>query len=321
MNEEKGIREVAALWLDDKALFVKESSVAVYYMHLKGHILPAFGDMPGHDVTEELVQQYVFDRLHEGKSQKLIKGSIITLKMVLKYGFKRKIWLPTDLDWNIRYPTESDGAKILPTLTVKDQQKLLDYVLGNLTARNLGLYIVMFTGMRIGETCALQWKDFDLERGVIHVRRTLERIYNVRGGEHRTKLVVDIPKTINSVRDIPIARQVMTLVKPLMKLVNPDFYVISNSPHPIEPRMYRNYYADVLKKLGIPHLKFHGLRHTFATRCLESKADIKTVSSILGHADVGTTMNLYMHPDDEMKKSTIERMGKLFKNRTFNPKK
>ena len=78
----------------------------------------------------------------------------------------------------------------------------------------------------------------------------------------------------------------------------------------IEHRCYRNYYRKLLQNLGIPHLKFHSLRHSFATRCIEAGGDYKTVSAILGHADISTTLNLYVHPSQEQKKRCIENMLK-----------
>ena len=128
------------------------------------------------------------------------------------------------------------------------------------------------------------------------------------------KTVKDIvaaePKTRESNRDIPLSGELLKIVRPLAKVVNPNFYVLSNAESPIEPRTYRSYYKRILKKLGIPDLKFHGLRHSFATRCIESKNSVKTVSVILGHSNITTTMNLYVHPDNKEKKRCIERMLK-----------
>lgn len=118
------------------------------------------------------------------------------------------------------------------------------------------------------------------------------------------------PKTRESNRDIPLSGELLKTIRPLMKVVNPDFCVLSNEASPIEPRTYRNYYKKTLKKLGIPELKFHGMRHSFATRCIESKNSVKTVSVILGHSNITTTMNVYVHPDNKEKKRCIERMLK-----------
>ena len=111
-------------------------------------------------------------------------------------------------------------------------------------------------------------------------------------------------------RDIPITRALADIIRPLRRIVNPDFYVISNATEPLEPRYYRDYYRKVLDKLDIPRTRFHALRHSFATRCIESKCDYKTVSAILGHASITTTLDLYVHPGYTEKKKCIDRMAR-----------
>jgi len=190
---------------------------------------------------------------------------------------------------------------------------LMQYVTDNFTFRNLGIYICLSTGMRIGEVCALKWSDIDLGTETIHVNRTIERIYIIEGDKRRTELVIGTPKTKNSIREIPVSKELMKLIRPLKKLMNDDYFVITNEAKPTEPRTYRNYYKQLLKQLGIPDLKFHGLRHSFATRCIESQCDYKTVSVILGHANISTTLNLYVHPNMDQKKKCINKMFKSLK--------
>ena len=115
-------------------------------------------------------------------------------------------------------------------------------------------------------------------------------------------------------RDIPMIKDLYDLLKPLKKVVKNDYYVLTNDAMPTEPRTYRNYYKKLLNTLNIPPIKFHGLRHSFATRCIESKCDYKTVSVILGHSDISTTLNLYVHPNYDQKKKCIDKMFKLIKN-------
>ena len=93
-------------------------------------------------------------------------------------------------------------------------------------------------------------------------------------------------------REIPMNKELLAMVKPLIKVVNTDFYVLTNEEKPTEPRTYRNYYHLLMKRLDIPRLKYHGLRHSFATRCIESNCDYKTVSVLLGHANITTTLDL-----------------------------
>ena len=304
----KTIREVSELWKQDKRMFVKSSTIAVYTLHLENHLLPKFGNKK--TLQEQEVQDFVLECLRKGLSLKTVKDMLIVLKMVIKFGAKHG-WLHYQ-DWSIKYPTEQK-SKELEVLSISHQKKLMQYVTDNFTFRNLGIYICLSTGMRIGEVCALKWSDIDIGTETIHVNRTIERIYIIEGDERRTELVIGSPKTKNSIREIPISKELMKLIRPLKKLMNDDYFVITNEAKPTEPRTYRNYYKQLLKQLGIPDLKFHGLRHSFATRCIESKCDYKTVSVILGHANISTTLNLYVHPNMEQKKKCINQMFKALK--------
>ena len=187
----------------------------------------------------------------------------------------------------------------------------LDSGLSQKTVRDILVVLKMI--LRFGEVCALQWDDIDVASGVIHVGKTIQRIYLVDGQEKYTELIIDKPKTKNSIRDIPMTRDLLSLIRPLKKIVRGDYYVLTNSAAPTEPRTYRTYFNKLQKELGLPKMRFHGLRHSFATRCIESKCDYKTVSVLLGHSNISTTLNLYVHPNMEQKKKCIDAMGKMFK--------
>jgi len=108
-------------------------------------------------------------------------------------------------------------------------------------------------------------------------------------------------------------RDLIRLIKPIKKIVNPSFFVLTNDAKPTEPRTYRSFYKNLMRYLEIPEIKFHGLRHSFATRCIESNCDYKTVSVLLGHSNISTTLNLYVHPNMEQKKKAIEQMFKALR--------
>lgn len=303
MVKEKTINQITEEWKEEKKKYVKKSTYAAYQLLIQNHIKPYFGDL--YEVNEEKVQQFVFDKLDAGLSEKTIRDIIIVLKMILKFGIKNGYLEYVQID--AKFPSKQE-KKDLDVLSKADQKKFMEHLRNNFTFKNLGIFICLSTGMRIGEICGLRWCDVDTVEGVIKVRHTLQRIYIIEGETRHTDLLLDTPKTANSVRDIPMSSELLKMLKSLNKVVNENYYVISNDIKPIEPRTYRNYYKKLCKQLDIPELKFHGLRHSFATRCIESKADYKTVSVLLGHSNISTTLNLYVHPNKEQKKKTIDKM-------------
>lgn len=301
----KTIREIAVAWKEYKRPYVKQSTMSAYLLILENHLLPAFGEKDS--LPEQSVQSFVLEKIECGLSVKSIKDILIVLKMVMKFGVKNE-WM-NYYEWDIKYPTNS-ANKELEVLSVSNHRKILDHIQSHFTFTGLGIYISLSTGLRIGEICALKWNDINITEGTITVSRTIERIYMVEGEKKHTELVISSPKTKNSCREIPMSKELLAIVKPLKKIVNDDFYVLTNDEHPTEPRTYRNYYNGLMEKLGISKLKYHGLRHSFATRCIEAGCDYKTVSVLLGHSNISTTLNLYVHPNMEQKKRCITKMFK-----------
>lgn len=299
----KTIAEIIELWKKDKKQYVKRSSFSAYILLIQNHLLPAFGNNT--QVEEVEVQALVLKKLEQGLSQKTIKDILIVLKMALKFGAKNK-WIEY-APFDIQFPTEREKQNV-EVLSRTNQKKIMNYVQEHFTFRNLGISICLSAGMRIGEICALTWEDIDTDNGIINIRRTIQRIYVIEEGTRKTELILDTPKTKNSIRDIPMSRDLLKLLKPIKKIVNNSFFVLTNDTKPTEPRTYRSYFKNFMQELGMPDLKFHGLRHSFATRCIESKCDYKTVSVLLGHSNITTTLNLYVHPNLEQKKKCIDKM-------------
>ncbi len=246
--------------------------------------------------------------IESGLSVKSVKDILIVLKMVMKFGVKNE-WMDY-YEWDIKYPTISTN-KELEVLSVANHKKVLNHIQNHFSFAGLGIYISLCTGLRIGEVCALKWSDINTMDGTITVNRTIERIYIIDGIQKHTELVINTPKTQNSCREIPMTKELLAMMKPLKRVVNDDFYILTNAEYPTEPRTYRNYYTKLMEKLGIPKLKYHGLRHSFATRCIEAGCDYKTVSVLLGHSNISTTLDLYVHPNMEQKKRCI---AKVFKS-------
>ena len=299
MNDKKRISEVINLWKTDKKQYVKKSTFSVYSFILENHLLPVFGEK--YEIKETDVQDFVFQKLERGLSQKTVKDSLIVLKMILKFGAKNK-WLESK-ELDIKFPTERTKQEI-EVLSRANQKKIMEYIQDHFTFRSLGVYICLSAGMRIGEICALTWQDIDLEKEIIMVGKTIQRIYMIENGLRKTELIIDTPKTKNSIREIPMSRDLLRMLKPFKKIVNPAFYVLTNDSKPTEPRTYRSYYKNLMKFLEIPDIKFHGLRHSFATHLMNNGADLNAVKELLGHSSLAATQ-VYTH-------NTIEKLKEVF---------
>lgn len=136
----------------------------------------------------------------------------------------------------------------------------------------------------------------------------LQRIYNEE--MNNTKIIIDTPKSKKSVRNIPISDKLYEILKPLNKKFNPeDFFLTGNAEKYIEPRNYQHAFKDMLRKSKIKTIyKFHTLRHTFSSNCIEVGMDVKSLSEILGHASVEITLDRYVHSSYKNKKRFLEKL-------------
>ena len=306
MNSTTNFATVAALWKADKKQYVKTSTYATYCLLVRCHLVPELGGRT--DVTEEDAQALVNRKLAAGLSRKTVRDIVTVLRMILRFAARRNLMPARRID--VTFPTERERREP-EVLTLANQRRLMTYVREHFSFRNLGICICLSAGLRIGEVCALQWEDIDTAAGIIRVRKTLQRIWLADGGERINALVLDSPKTRNSIREVPMTRELLALVRPLKKVVRGDFFVLTNDAAPMEPRTYRAWFDRLQRQLGLPRMRFHGLRHSFATRCIESRCDCKTVSVLLGHPSVSTTLNLYVHPNLDQKRKCIDAMGRL----------
>ncbi|MBR4735055.1 MAG: site-specific integrase [Bacteroidales bacterium] len=304
MDKNTTFSGVAAMWLTRKKQYVKRSTYATYSTLIETHLVPCFGSRT--DIREADVQEFVNAELSAGRSVKTVKDVLVVLKMILRFGAKCGMFPERRID--VVFPTQREKTTV-EVMSVPNQRRLMSYVKDHFSFRNLGILIAMSTGLRIGEICALRWADVDLESRVLRVNRTIQRIYL----EGHTELLEDVPKTVSSIREIPLTQELMGILRPLKKIVRADYYVLSGSAAPIEPRTYRAYFKRVTVEIGLPAIRFHGLRHSFATRCIESRCDYKTVSALLGHSNISTTLNLYVHPGLDQKRRCIDAVARLLK--------
>ena len=298
------IEELAELWKTDKKNYVRPSTYSTYVVLFEKHLLPEFGREIA--VSESMVQEYILRKLDEGLSHGTIRETVLVLKMILRHG--ASLGLCPRPDWVLHYPSLSRCSS-LKIIRTEDVFRILDTIRKKPTPKGTGIYISLYTGLRIGEICALKWGDIDLDAGILRVSRTLERVYVLEPKHSHCIMLMGPPKTPDSIREIPLAEELAALLRSIhFEKKEPGNFVLSDSAVPIEPRSYRNFFARLLDSLDIPRIRFHALRHSFATRCIETGADYKTVSSLLGHSDVRTTLNLYVHPGLAQKKAAVNNL-------------
>lgn len=304
-------------WLLDKKNYIKESTYANYSTNIFNHIIPELGSYYLKDINHKIIQEFLLKLSKEGNksnngglSEKTIKDIAIIVKGSIKKAINDNLVDYIELSFN--YPKTHKDEKIY-ILTKSEQNKITNYSIENLSNKNLGILISLYSGLRIGEVCALRWKNIDFKKGILTVNTTIQRIYIKDKEKNLSKIIITAPKTKKANRDIPINNCFLNILKNIKG--NDNEYIISGSEKYIEPRTYRKYFEKVLKVNKLKHINFHSLRHTFATNCISAGVDYKTVSELLGHANVNITLNLYVHPRMSQKKKCIDLISKVFQEK------
>ena len=303
---------VATDWFDSIKLQIKESTRNKYQNLLDSYILPAYGELPLEHITYDFIENHCNTLLQfggkngTGLSPKTVTDALSVVRNILRFAIRKgKTVLCDGSAIQIKHLSKS-----MRVLSKTEQDELCQYLFSDLDSCNIGILVCLFTGLRVGEICALRWEDISFADHTIHVHNTLQRVQNRSGSGPKTKIVVTTPKSDCSIRTIPIPE---FLIKILAKhQTSPKGYLLTNCESKfVEPRTMQNRFKRALKKSGIESANFHAIRHTFATRCIELGFDVKTLSEILGHATVNITMNRYVHPTLELKKENMERLSSL----------
>lgn len=278
-------------WLKSAKIRCKKTTYSNYQYIVDAHILPEFKDIKIKDLNNDLVNSFTEKLLANKLEAKTVKDILVIVKQICKYA---------GIDIVISMPKVKKNS--IQILEKKEQQILEKFLQENISFKNLGIYLCLYTGLRIGEICALKWENIDLENGNIYIKETITRIKNSDSkSKQKTIILIDSPKSMSSFRVIPLPAFLTHLFKTTIKNVNESDYFLTGTKNYIEPRNYFNYYKRIMKKLGIKDYNFHALRHTFATRCVESGFDPKLLSEILGHSSVKITLERYVHPSYDNK--------------------
>lgn len=298
---------LAMEWFEEKRKYLKESTEAYYLFELQNYILPNLGKLEVECINEEVVQENVCkwqmgENLHNRKIKKsTITNLVMLIKQIMRYGNKKGRIPFSELEISYIPETRFSNSK---TFTDEEQDSIITAVISDLSFKSFGILLSLSTGIRIGELCALRWSDIDNTQNIITIHNTLQRVYD-KNKQPRTRIVLGDPKTTKSMRIIPISEKLQDTIKSLSDIDNTS-YVLTNNSTFMEPRTFRRFYKGFLTQHDIKYHNFHCLRHSFATRLIQNGADYKCVSELLGHANINTTLNMYVHPNLKQKRDCVE---------------
>ena len=288
-------RNLSEEWMLSMRYAVKLSTYACYETLLDTHILPEFGDMPLKYISSASVYSFSEKLKQQGLSPRTIKNLLILFHSILRYGEKQGYLNLSQLEF--RYPKINTSPFQL--ISHEHLTKLITVLSAEDSEFPIGILLCIYTGIRVGELSGIRWEDIDFDKKLLHIRRTISRIKNLdysgeSDDEPKTVLMIGPPKSVSSIRDIPIPDFLLKKMKRIA--AEPDSYLLTGTNRKcMEPRNIQRKFQKLLQQCEIPSINIHSLRHAFATRCTEMGFDSKTLSEILGHSSVKITMDIYVH--------------------------
>ena len=292
-------------WLIQKSIYVKKSTLYKYQNLIEKQIKPILGKRNIVDITSNELNSFIIQKIKSGKlndkgglSSSYVKTIAIVLNSVMKYAIQENI-----IENKIySIPKPVINKKELQILNKNEKKLIESYIIKNLTESNLAILLSLNTGLRIGEVCALRWKDIDLQNQIIKVRHSIVRVSSSEG----SYLLLDKPKTVSSTREIPIINSIYQILKAFQK--EDEMFFATGTKEFLKPRTLEYRFKQILKICNVKHVNFHALRHTFATTCIQAGVDVKSLSEILGHSNASITLNTYVHSSIEIKKEQLEKI-------------
>ena len=307
--------ELLDTWLQSTQLNTKESTQARYTHLINKHIKPQLGTYPLSQLSTEVIESFIDQQLTDGRldnqgglSPKTVTDILTIVKSTIEYARYKDL----PIACNLSKLSIKKKEKEMRVLNPSEQEVLLKVLTDEMDRYKFGVFLSLYTGIRIGELCALQWEEFCVSQNTLRIRKTMQRIQDLGNGSiSKTKIVITEPKSQCSVRDIPLPSFIIDIARPFIS--NPKAYILTGNDRYIEPRTMQNRFKKYVKESGIADANFHALRHTFATRCVEVGFEIKSLSEVLGHANVNITLNRYVHSSFELKHSNMNKLASQYK--------
>ena len=305
-------KEWIELWFENYVKPTSKTKTCICYTSIiQRQIMPKLGDYDLDEITPLILQKFVTALLTAGNSKTgrgLSSNTVNLIITIIQESLETAVSvgvLEMYIADKIKRPKTKERK--VESFSLKEQKLIEQGVLKHKKSRMLGVLLCLYTGLRIGELLALEWKDIDLKKRELSVNKSCTDYVS---GEGKYIRVIESPKTETSIRTIPIPKQLVPILKEL-KTNNKSKYVVGDGNKTISIRSYQRSFEAVLRKLNISHKGFHALRHTFATRALESGMDVKTLSEILGHKNPTVTLTRYAHAFLEHKRQMMDKLGNL----------
>jgi len=310
-QRDRRFSEVLALWAQSNRIRLKGGSEQRYDYLMNAHILPELGGLKLSQITAATINTFLYEKLDHGRlngegglSASYVSSIMIIVHSALSFAAAERMCPP------LRTPIHKPKAekRELKILSTEEQARLEQHTRSNLSAIGVGILLSLYTGLRIGEICALSWEDVDFDRQVIHVRHTIARVKNSAAApQTKTRLILDEPKTRASKRVIPIPSTLLPILLSYKEISRSGF-LVSDRAGFLSPRTYEYRYHRILERCGVAPINYHALRHTFASRCIAAGVDVKSLSEILGHGNAAITLNTYVHSSLDLKRTQLEKL-------------
>lgn len=293
------LSDAAREWLAKVKETKKQSTYVKYMVTYTNYLEEPLKNISLHKITNSFVAE-IFSYPMSDSTRKSI---YCVLNQILKFASQKYAVSVAAL----RVPISGERRRPVQTFTRGEQTQLFSVLCHETDIFKMAILLCLYTGLRLGELCALKWSDIDFDHRLIRVTSTVQRLPSEHG-PRKTVLTETIPKSEFSKREIPLSPAVLKL---LTRFKGNEEYVFGGRK-PVEPRTMQNHFKRLIREAGMPDKNFHMLRHTFATNCIEGGTDVKSLSEILGHADVQITLNRYVHPTMDTKRKHIDALSVFY---------
>lgn len=297
-------------WLDSKR-HLKAQSIRTYTQLLEGYLRPAFGEMAVKEIRKETIQKFI-DNMQKKYSAKTIHEVYRCLKTIFNLALRQGMIENNPCEKIILPPKEKTQAQ---SLSIKEQNKLEKALEPSENALDIAILLALNLGLRLSEVVALRWQDIRFKENLVVIRHSMERIPTGEG--RKTEARLGKPKTQNALRKIPLTAEFSAFLKHyynsrnLKQKKNAAYVAGKKDGTAYHGRSIERHFKKRMKELGLSKdYTFHSLRHSFATRAMESGVAVKVISALLGHSKTATTTEIYLHLSDHFIREEMMKMTK-----------